>query len=202
MRSRRGTGPSPTAVRIDVGTLTSIRRPCGRSVAVCQPSRGTPRPCAVISAPSATARPSRPRPVAVTRCALVRHAPELELLAALKRAVEFDDYLGDHAPHHGLDRHDDSLRIEGFGYSCGKGLGEARGALPDDADDAATAGLGPALRARRGGRGGRGRPDGEALGPRTRSRAGETPVSASRSRFESRVARPSAVGPGEPATRG
>ena len=102
--------------------------------------------------------PQRPRPVAVTGCALVRHAPKLELLAALKRAVEFDDYLGDHAPHHGLDRHDDSLRIEGFGYSCGKGLGEARGALPDDADDAATAGLGPALRARGGGRGGRGRP--------------------------------------------
>ncbi len=66
----------------------------------------------------------------------------LEPLAALKHAVEFDDYLGDHAPHHGLDAHDDGLRVERFGYSCGKGPGEARGALPDCAGDAAAAGLG------------------------------------------------------------
>ena len=32
--------------------------------------------------------------------------------------------------------------VEGFGYSCSKGLGEAQGALPDDAGDAAAAGLG------------------------------------------------------------
>ena len=63
-----------------------------------------------------------------------------EPLPSLQRAVEFDNDLGDHAPHHGLDRHDDALSSERLRDGDGEGLRQSWRAL-SGALDAAAAGL-------------------------------------------------------------